>query len=159
MLLHSHDNTFARGRQGLYCFAHIMTYMECMPCCFMHGYRRARYAGAIFRLMTNPDCQKTPESSAGLAALWTLIAPSDMCGGRGDIFTQGNLISRSKNIFLAVSTPGNPQDFSGNCVGVAVAGRFSPVHACQKDFFDKQSRTFKTFGFLPLRKLPLLLTA
>ena len=58
--------------------------------------------------------KKPLESSAGLAALSTLIAPSDMCGGRVDIFASGNPISQSKNIFLAVSTPGNPQDFSGN---------------------------------------------
>ena len=64
--------------------------------------------------ISDTDCQKTPESSRGLAALSISIAPSDMCGGRGDIFASGNPISQSKNIFLAVSTPGNPQDFSGN---------------------------------------------
>ena len=79
--------------------------------------------------------KKPLESSRGLAALSTLIAPSDMCGGRVDIFAPGNPIFQSKNIFLAVSTPGNPQDFSGNCVGVAVAGEILPRPRLAKRIF------------------------
>ena len=44
---------------------------------------------------------------------------------RGNFFV-GELAPRRRNCFLAVSAPGNPKDFSGNCVGVAVAGELAP---------------------------------
>ena len=44
---------------------------------------------------------------------------------RGNFFG-GELAPRRRNCFLAVSAPGNAQHFSGNCVGVAVAGELAP---------------------------------
>ena len=46
-----------------------------------------------------------------------LIVPGGVYGGDGAIFASENPIFQSKNRFLAVSAPGNPQDFSGNWRG------------------------------------------
>ena len=74
-----------------------------------HAICAAAVDNSVIQTALNPNMAGAGRDTSRLS-----IAPSDMCGGRGDIFTQGNLISRSKNIYLAVSTPGNPQDFSGN---------------------------------------------
>ena len=42
------------------------------------------------------------------------IVPGGVYGGGGVIFASENPIFQSKNRFLAVSAPENPQDFSGN---------------------------------------------
>ena len=47
-------------------------------------------------------------------ALSRLIVPGGVYGGDGAIFAEENPIFQSKNRFLAVSAPENPQDFSGN---------------------------------------------
>ena len=45
------------------------------------------------------------------------IVPGGVHGGDGAIFAEENPIFQSKNRFLAVSAPENPQDFSGNWRG------------------------------------------
>ena len=45
------------------------------------------------------------------------IVPGGVYGGGGAIFASENPIFQSKNRFLAVSAPENPQDFSGNWRG------------------------------------------
>ena len=42
------------------------------------------------------------------------IVPGGVYGGDGAIFAAENPIFQSKNRFLTVSAPENPQDFSGN---------------------------------------------
>ena len=51
------------------------------------------------------------------------------------IFAPGNPISQSKNRFLAVSAPGNPKDFSGNCGGGGSGGGAElPRHKAKRHF-------------------------
>ncbi len=66
-------------------------------------------AGRPIRLLENPR-----ESARGPKPFRASIVPGGMYGGCGAIFASENPIFQSKNRFLAVSAPGNPQDFSGN---------------------------------------------
>ena len=58
-----------------------------------------------------PKGELSAEPTEGLSLL---IVPGGVYGGGGAIFAPENLIFQSKNRFLAVSAPENPQDFSGN---------------------------------------------
>ena len=60
------------------------------------------------------DCRKLRDSSRGPQPSRTSIVPGGVYGGDGAIFAAENPIFQRKNRFLAVSAPGNPQDFSGN---------------------------------------------
>ena len=58
--------------------------------------------------------KKPRESARGPKPFRALIVPGGVYGGDGAIFAEENPIFQSKNRFLAVSAPENPQDFSGN---------------------------------------------
>ena len=58
--------------------------------------------------------ENTRKNARGLKSLRVSIVPGGVYGGDGAIFVAGNLISQSKNRFLAVFAPGNPKDFSEN---------------------------------------------
>ena len=57
------------------------------------------------------------ESARGPKPSRIKIVPGGVYGGGGKIFLEGNPISRKKNLYLAVSAPENPKDFSGNWRG------------------------------------------
>ena len=62
-----------------------------------------------------PQTIKNPEESAREPKPSRIkIVPGGVYGGDGAIFAEENPIFQSKNRFLAVSAPENPQDFSGN---------------------------------------------
>ena len=67
-----------------------------------------------------------PIANCGTKPFRGTIVPGGVYGGDGAIFAPENSIFQSENRFLAVSAPENPQDFSGNWRGVAVAGEFTP---------------------------------
>ena len=61
--------------------------------------------------------QTVEEPKRGAKPFRTSIVPGGVYGGGGAIFAAENPIFQSKNRFLAVSAPENPQDFSGNWRG------------------------------------------
>ena len=64
------------------------------------------------------------------------IKSGGVYAGFATISSEGSLPPpRRRNCFLAVPAPGNTQHFSGNCVGVAVAGELAPPST---SLFDKQ---------------------
>ena len=65
-----------------------------------------------------PQTVKNPEESAREPKPSRIkIVPGGVYGGDGAIFAAENPIFQSKNRFLTVSAPENPQDFSGNWRG------------------------------------------
>ena len=60
------------------------------------------------------NSQTVEKARRGAKPFRTSIVPGGVYGGDGAIFAPENPIFQSKNRFLAVSAPENPQDFSGN---------------------------------------------
>ena len=71
-------------------------------------------------------CQTPGESARGPAGPLALIRFRRRVRRKRGNFFAGELAPRRGNCLLAVSAPGNAQHFSGNCVGVAVAGEILP---------------------------------
>ena len=61
--------------------------------------------------------QTVEKPKRGAKPFHTSIVPGGVYGGGGAIFASENPIFQSKNRFLTVSAPENPQDFSGNWRG------------------------------------------
>ena len=72
---------------------------------------------ASLRAQWNDHCElrkRTKRAPCGTEPFRASIVPGGVYGGDGAIFAEENPIFQSKNRFLAVSAPENPQDFSGN---------------------------------------------
>ena len=99
--------------------------------------------------------EKPRKSSRGPKPSRIPIVPGGVYGGDRAIFASGNLISQSKNRFIAVFAPGNPKDFSENWRGWQWRGSLLPrPPACQKDFFDKLNPWRSRASATDRKKLP-----